>query len=108
VVVPSPIDTIFDFRVAYRSENFPLKYDQLILLPFGQHPRLTAVEQDCADQGFVNGEFWSGAKGGSTADACAVRKNTYLQSGFFVVFSDSRHLMVSSDFQILSVSSLHE
>jgi hypothetical protein len=57
VVVPSPVDTIFDFRVTYRSENLPLKYEQLVLLPFGQHPRLTAVEQDWADQGLVNGEF---------------------------------------------------
>jgi hypothetical protein len=46
-----------DFRAAYRSENLPLKYEQLVLLPFGQHPRLTAVEQDWADQGLVNGEF---------------------------------------------------
>jgi hypothetical protein len=51
VVVPSPVDTIFDFRAAYRS------YEQLVLLPFGQHPRLTAVEQDWADQGLVNGKF---------------------------------------------------
>jgi hypothetical protein len=57
VVVPSPVDTIFDFRAAYRSENLPLKYEQLVLLPFGQHLRLTAVEQDWADQGLVNGEF---------------------------------------------------
>jgi hypothetical protein len=51
------IDTIFDFRVAYRSENLPLKYEQLVLLPFGQHSRLTAVEQAWADQGLVNDEF---------------------------------------------------
>jgi hypothetical protein len=30
-------------------------------------------------------------KGGSTPDVCAVRRSTYLQSGFFVVFPDSRH-----------------
>jgi hypothetical protein len=35
-------------------------------------------------------------KGGSTADVCAVRGSTYLQSGFFVVFPDSRHSLVSS------------
>jgi hypothetical protein len=29
----------------------------LDLLPFGQHPRLIAVEQDWADQGRVIGEF---------------------------------------------------
>jgi hypothetical protein len=52
VVVLSPVDTI-----AYRSENFPLKYEQLVLLFFGQHPRLTAVEQDWVDQGLVIGEF---------------------------------------------------
>jgi hypothetical protein len=46
VVVPSPVDTIFDFRAEYRSENLPLKYQQLVLL-----------EQDWADQGLVNGEF---------------------------------------------------
>jgi hypothetical protein len=57
VVVPSPVDTIFDFRAAYRSENFPLNYEQLVLLPIGQNLRLTAVEQDWADQGLVNGEF---------------------------------------------------
>jgi hypothetical protein len=50
VVVSSPVDTIFD-------SNLPLKYEQLVHLPFGQHPRLTAVEQDWADQGLVNGEF---------------------------------------------------
>jgi hypothetical protein len=57
LVVPSPVDTIFDFQAAYRSENLPLKYEQLVLLPFGQHPRLTAVEPDWADQDLVNGEF---------------------------------------------------
>jgi hypothetical protein len=57
VVVPSPVDTILDFLAAYRSENLPLKFEQLVLLPFGQHPRFTAVEQDWADQGLVNGEF---------------------------------------------------
>jgi hypothetical protein len=50
-------DTIFDFRAAYRSENLALKYEQLVLLPFVQHPRLTAVEQNWADQGLVNGKF---------------------------------------------------
>jgi hypothetical protein len=54
VVVPSPVDIIFDFRAAYRSENLPLKYEQLVLLSFGQHPRLTAVEKDWVDQGLVN------------------------------------------------------
>jgi hypothetical protein len=48
VVVPSPEDTIFDFGAAYRSENLPLKYEQLVIFPFGQHQ---------ADQGLVNGEF---------------------------------------------------
>jgi hypothetical protein len=57
VVVPSPVDTILDFRAAYRSENLPFKYEQLVFLPFGQHPRITAVEQDWVDQGLVNGEF---------------------------------------------------
>jgi hypothetical protein len=80
VVVPSPVDTIFDFQAAYRSENLPLKYEQLVLFPFGQHLRLTAVEQDWADQGLVYG-LLSGVKGGSTADVCAVQRSTYLQSG---------------------------
>jgi hypothetical protein len=57
VVVPSPVETIFDFQAAYRSENLPLKYEQLVLLPFGQRPRFTAVEQDWVDQGLVNGKF---------------------------------------------------
>jgi hypothetical protein len=56
VVVPSPVDTIFDFQAAYHSKNFPVKYEQLVLF-FGQHLRLTAVEQDWANQGLVNGEF---------------------------------------------------
>jgi hypothetical protein len=57
VVIPSRVDTIFDFWAAYRSENLPLKYEQLVLLPFGQHSRFTAVEQNWADQGLVNGEL---------------------------------------------------
>jgi hypothetical protein len=57
VVVLSPVDTFFDFRAAYRSENLPLKYEQLVFLLFGQHSHFTAVEQDWADQGLVNGEF---------------------------------------------------
>jgi hypothetical protein len=40
--------------------------------------------------------FWSGVKGGSTADVCVVRRSTYLQSRFFVVFPDSCHSLVSS------------
>jgi hypothetical protein len=57
VVVLLPVDTIFDFRAAYCSENLPLKYEQLVHLPFDQNPRLTATEQDWADQGLENGEF---------------------------------------------------
>jgi hypothetical protein len=57
VVVPPPVDTIFDFRAAYRSKNLPLKYEQLVLLSFGQHQRFNTVEQDWANQGLVNGEF---------------------------------------------------
>jgi hypothetical protein len=57
VVVPPPVDTIFDFRAAYRSENLLLKKEKLMLLILGQHPRLTIVVQDWADQGLVNGEF---------------------------------------------------
>jgi hypothetical protein len=57
VVVPSPVDNIFDFRAVYRSENLSLKYEQLVLFFFDQHPRFPAVEQDWADQGLVNGEF---------------------------------------------------
>jgi hypothetical protein len=62
VVVPSTVDTIFNVRAAYRSKNLPLKYEQLVILLFGQHPRLTAVEQDWADQGLVNGEFCLASK----------------------------------------------
>jgi hypothetical protein len=37
----------FSCRYHFRfSSHLPLKYEQLILLSFGQHPRLTAVEQD--------------------------------------------------------------
>jgi hypothetical protein len=57
MVVPSPVHNICGFRAAYRSENLSLKYEQYVLLPFGQHPRLTAVEQDWTDYGLVNGEF---------------------------------------------------
>jgi hypothetical protein len=49
---------LFDFRAAYRLKNLPLKYEQLVLLPFGQHPRLTEVEQDWVDQGLVKDEFF--------------------------------------------------
>jgi hypothetical protein len=40
VVVPSPVDTIFDFRAAYHSENLPLKYELLILLLVNTHVSL--------------------------------------------------------------------
>jgi hypothetical protein len=56
-VVPPPVDTIFEFQTAYCLENLPLKYEQLVHLSFGQHPRFSAVEQDWPDQGLVNGEF---------------------------------------------------
>jgi hypothetical protein len=56
--ISASVDIIFDFRVAYRSENLPLKNEQLVLLPFVQHPRLIAVEQDWADQFPVNGKFY--------------------------------------------------
>jgi hypothetical protein len=36
-------------------------------------------------------------KGGWTADVCGVRRSTFLQSGFFVVFPDSRHSLMSSE-----------
>jgi hypothetical protein len=48
VAIP-PVNTIFDFRAAYRSEKLPLKHEQLVL-PFGQHPRRTAVEQEWAEK----------------------------------------------------------
>jgi hypothetical protein len=57
VVIPPSQDYIFNFRAAYRSENLPFKYEHLVLFSFGQHSRLTAVEQDWADQGLVNGQF---------------------------------------------------
>jgi hypothetical protein len=76
--------------------TFPLKYEQLVLLPFGQHLRLTAVEQDWADQSLVNGEFCLAWKVARLQMFCAVQRSTYLQSGFFVVFSDSPHFLVSS------------
>jgi hypothetical protein len=57
VVVPSHVDTIFDFQATYRSENLPLKYEQLGFLPLSQHPRFTAIKQDWVDQGLVIGEF---------------------------------------------------
>jgi hypothetical protein len=58
MVAPSLVDIIFDFMDAYRSENLLLKYEQLVLLPFGQHPRLTAIEQDWADQGLFLTLLW--------------------------------------------------
>jgi hypothetical protein len=57
VVVPPTEDSIFDFWAAYCSENVSLKYEELVLFPFSQHPRLTAVKQDWADQGLVNDKF---------------------------------------------------
>jgi hypothetical protein len=90
VVVTPPVDTIFDFLATYRSKNLPLKYKRLVLLPFGQHSRLTADEQDWADKSLVNGEFcewW----------IMWLQRSTYFQSGFFVVFPDSRHSLMSSE-----------
>jgi hypothetical protein len=83
VVVPSPVDTIFDFLAAYRSENLPLKYEQLVLLSFGQHPRLTVVEQAWADQGLVNGEFYLASKVG--------RLQMFAQSEEAPIFSLDSH-----------------
>jgi hypothetical protein len=40
-----------------QQQNLSLKYEKLVLLPFGQQPRFTAVEQNWADQGLVNGKF---------------------------------------------------
>jgi hypothetical protein len=57
VVADPPVYTFFDFRAAYRSDNLSLKREQLVLLPFGQHSRFTALEQDWADEGLVNGDF---------------------------------------------------
>jgi hypothetical protein len=73
---------------AYRSENLPLKYEQLVLLPFGQHLRLTAVEQDWVDQGLVNGEFclaWKMARlqtfeQSEEAPICSLDSSLYLQT----------------------------
>jgi hypothetical protein len=91
------VDTIFKFRAAYRSENLSLKYEQLVLLPFGQHPRFTALEQNWADQGIVNGEFLIARKVMARPHMFAQsERSTYLQSGFFVVFPESRHSLVSS------------
>jgi hypothetical protein len=64
--------TIFDFGAAHRSENLPLKYEQLVLLFFGQHPRPTAVEQGLGGSRSYDWWIWSGVRGGSTADVCAV------------------------------------
>jgi hypothetical protein len=57
VVVPPLLKIIFDFQTAYFSENLSFKNEQKVLLLFGQHPSFTAVEQDWADRGLVNGEF---------------------------------------------------
>jgi hypothetical protein len=59
VVVPSPVDTIFDFRAAYRSENLPRcraktawlgavafdDFDRLIL-NYSQNDRRDSVADD--------------------------------------------------------------
>jgi hypothetical protein len=83
-----------------RNQNLPLKYNQLVLLPFFQHSRFTFVEQDWADQGLVNGEFCLAWK--------VARLQMFAQSEeapiCFVAFPDSRHSLASSgilDTQIL-------
>jgi hypothetical protein len=94
VVVPLPVDTIFDFGAAYCSE----KYEQLVLFLFGQHPRLTAIEQDWADQGLVNGEFCHGGKVARLQMFAQFKEAPICSPGFFVVFPDSRHSLVLSGF----------
>jgi hypothetical protein len=88
VVLHRPVDTIFDFRVAYRLENLSLKYEQLVLPPFGKHPRLTAVKQEWAEQGLVNGEFCLASKVArlqmfaqfEKAPICSLDSSLYFQS----------------------------
>jgi hypothetical protein len=36
----------------------PSSHKELVLLPFGQHPCLTAIQQEQADQGLVHNEFF--------------------------------------------------
>jgi hypothetical protein len=48
-IVPAPVQTVYYFWV-----NLLLKDEQLVLFPFCQHPRFTAVQQDRADQGRVD------------------------------------------------------
>jgi hypothetical protein len=77
----------FSGRISF-GENLPLKNKQLVLLPFGQCPRLTAVEQDWADQGLVNGEFclaWKVARlqmfaHSEEAPICSLDSSLYFQT----------------------------
>jgi hypothetical protein len=46
--------TIFLFRATYCSEQLPLKHKKLVFLPFSQHPCLTAIQHDRADQSLAN------------------------------------------------------
>jgi hypothetical protein len=88
MVVFPPVDPIFDFQAAYRSENISLKYEQLVPLPFSQHPRFTAIEQDWAVQGLVNGGFFSGVNvarpqmfaQSEEAPICSLDSSLYLQT----------------------------
>jgi hypothetical protein len=87
---PPPVDNIFEFRAAYRSESLSLKYEQLVLLPFGQHPRFTAVavQQDWVDQGLVNSEFCLASKAAllqmfaqsEEAPLCSLDSSLYFQT----------------------------
>jgi hypothetical protein len=54
-VVSPIVHIVFLFRATYRSGYLLLKHKELVLLFFGKHPCLTAIQQDRAD--LVENEF---------------------------------------------------
>jgi hypothetical protein len=87
VVVPPLVNTIFNFWAAYLSENLPLKYEQLVLLPFGQQSTATPMTH-CRRAGLGRSRscYWWILSGGKVAR---------LQKFFddFKVFVANRHAL---------------
>jgi hypothetical protein len=91
ITIPKIICTVKQFSLYTLKHNYSIS-------PFWATPT-----SHCRRAGLGRSrscEWWilSGVKGGSTRDVCAVRRSTYLQSGFFVVFPDSRLLVISHKF----------
>jgi hypothetical protein len=91
MVVPPLVDTIY--------ASFEEPFSQIRTIGsshFWSTPKSHCRGAGLGGSGSCEWWIWSSLKGGSTGDVCAFRRSTYLQSGFFVVFPDSRYSFVSS------------